>query len=300
MADDWDSQVGNLSDNVNPSTINRLNMIRDMYDRIGLKDIFDTIILEQMVRDPNQTSREILNLGVVQNSEVYKTRFKANETRIANGLKPLPPIEFVQLEETYKQYMQQAGLPAGFYDKSEDFQDWIGKGVAATEVQSRVQMAADAYNTLAANDPGQLQALRDMYGVERDGVMAYFLDPDRAVPLLEKQKQLAASKIAGAANNFGVTASKDQAETLAAKGVSEPEARERFRGVAGDAQQLDKYGDLYGDKISSEEQVNEAFGLQGADEVARRKKKLASQERAAFSGSSGIAQGSLSQKKSGL
>jgi hypothetical protein len=296
----WDTQLGNLSDQTNPTILRRLAIIKDMYSKIGLGELFDTLILEEVVRDPNQTSREVLKSNKIQDSEVYKKRFKANDARVASGLKPLDPVEYVQLEETYKQYMQQAGLPKGFYDNPDDFQDWIGKGVAATEVQGRVQMAADAYQTLEANDPGQLQALRDMYGIGRDGVMAYFLDPDKATPLLEKQNQLAASKIAGAGNNFGVSTAKAQAESLAAKGVTEQEARERYRGISAEADQVAKLGGIYGDGVSSEDQVTEAFGLSGANEVTKRKKKLASQERAAFSGSSGIAQGSLSQKKQAI
>ena len=296
----WDTQLGNLSDQTNPTILRRLAIIKDMYSKIGLGELFDTLILEEVVRDPNQTSREVLKSNKIQDSEVYKKRFKANDARLANGMKPLDPVDYVQLEETYKQYMQQAGLPKGFYDNPDDFQDWIGKGVAATEVQGRVQMAADAYQTLEANDPGQLQALRDMYGVGRDGVMAYFLDPDKATPLLEKQNQLAASKIAGAGNNFGVSTAKAQAESLAAKGVTEQEARERYRGISAEADQVSRLGAIYGDSVSSEDQVTEAFGLSGANEVTKRKKKLASQERAAFSGSSGIAQGSLSQKKQAI
>ena len=296
----WDTQLGNLSDQTNPTILRRLAIIKDMYSKIGLGELFDTLILEEVVRDPNQTSREVLKSNKIQDSEVYKKRFKANDARLANGMKPLDPVDYVQLEETYKQYMQQAGLPKGFYDNPDDFQDWIGKGVAATEVQGRVQMAADAYQTLEANDPGQLQALRDMYGIGRDGVMAYFLDPDKATPLLEKQNQLAASKIAGAGNNFGVSTAKAQAESLAAKGVTEQEARERYRGISAEADQVSRLGAIYGDSVSSEDQVTEAFGLSGANEVTKRKKKLASQERAAFSGSSGIAQGSLSQKKQAI
>lgn len=296
----WDTQLGNLSDQTNPTILRRLAIIKDMYSKIGLGELFDTLILEEVVRDPNQTSREVLKSNKIQDSEVYKQRFKSNDARIASGLKPLDPLEYVQLEETYKQYMQQAGLPKGFYDNPDDFQDWIGKGVSTAEVQGRVQMAADAYQTLEANDPGQLQALRDMYGVGRDGVMAYFLDPDKATSLLEKTNQLNASKIAGAGNNFGVSTAKAQAESLAAKGITEQEARERYRGISAEADQVAKLGGIYGDSVSSEDQVTEAFGLSGANEVTKRKKKLASQERAAFSGSSGIAQGSLSQKKQAI
>lgn len=300
MADDWDAQSGNLSDKTNPSTLLRLDIIKKMYEKIGLGEIFGTIILEQIIQDPTRTSREILSSRVVQDSAPFKARFKANATREANGLKPLDPLEYVQLEETYGQYMKQAGLPGGFYDSADDFQDWIGKGVSASEVQGRVQMAADAYQTLQANDPGQLKALSDMYGIGRDGVMAYFLDPDKATSLLEKKNQLDAAKIAGAGNNFGVTTDKVQAETLAAKGVTEQEARERYRGISAEADQVTKLGGIYGDNLTQQDQVTEAFGLSGANEVTKRKKKLASQERAAWSGSSGIVQGSLSQKKQAI
>jgi hypothetical protein len=57
---------------------------------------------------------------------------------------------------------------------------------------------------------------------------------------------------------------------------------------------------LYNSDITQDDLVKEQFGMAGGTDVTAKKKKLASQERAAFSGSSGIAQGSLSQKKQAI
>lgn len=287
------------ADQTNPSVVLRLQEIRAVYDKIGLGGLWDTVLLPAIVRDPTLTSRELLQSGEVTGSEVYKQRFRANAGRVSKGLRALNPLDYVQLEETYKQTMAQAGLPKGFYDNPDDFNNWIENDVAPTEVQGRVAVAAKAYEALATNDPSQLQALRDMYGIERDGVMAYFLDGERALGLLERQQNAAIVKGAGA--NFGVDVSKDRAELLSGKGIGEPEARERFRTIAGETGNAARLGSLYGDDITQSDLVDEAFGVGNAEGVSSRKKKLASQERAQFSGSSGIGQGSLSQKKkSGL
>ena len=301
MADEfnWDDRTGDFSDQTNPSTILRLNLIRDMYTKIGLGDIFNTIILSQIVQDPSRTSREILSSGIVQNSETFKARFKANDERIARGEKPLAPLEYVKLEETFKQYMGQAGLPKGFYDSTDDFQDWIGKGVSAAEVQGRVQVAADAYDAAKANDPGTLQALAEQ-GIDRDHVMAFFLDPDKGGSVVDKAMQLKSAKVQGSGYNFGVNVSKGTADTLAGQGISQQDAQQNFGQVAAQKDSAERLSGVYGDGVSEQDLITESFGMSGAADVSRRKKKLASQERATFGGTSGIGQGSLSQKKQAI
>jgi site-specific DNA-cytosine methylase len=127
--------------------------------------------------------------------------------------------------------------------------------------------------------------------------MAYFLDPDKAIPMATKQSQLQAAKIQGTGYNFGVNSTAAQANQLASQGVSVPEARERFRTVAAEKDDLQRLGDLYGEGFKDSDQVADAFGMDGAEGFQKKKKKLASQERGKFSGTSGIKQGSLDQKK---
>jgi hypothetical protein len=293
---DLQSEYESWNDTTDPAFVARMRIVQKQYARIFGKGtrIFEDTIWPLIVGNPSLTSREIFQYEEVRNSPVFQERFKANNKRGDDN--QLDPLEYIQLEETYKNEMQRAGLPKGFYDDPSDFEDWIGKDVAPNEVTGRVQMAADAYATVAANDPGTLRALAEQ-GVDRDYVMAYFLDPDKATPLVTKQSQLQAAKIQGTGYNFGIEMGADQSSQLANQGISVPEARERFRTVAAEKEDLSRLANLYGEGFTDSEQVADAFGMDGAEGFQKKKAKLASQERGKFSGTSGIKQGSLNQKK---
>ena len=288
----------NFGNTTNPSVVVRLKMIRETYEKLGLGDLWDEYILPAVVRDPSLSSSEILASGELQQTKAYKTRFKANEARVANGKNALSPLDYIQLEETYKQAMSQAGLPKGFYDDPSDFQNWIGNDVAPAEVQGRVAMAADAYTMLAENDPGTLKSLQDWYGIERDGVMAYFLDGDKAVSLLEKQKIQRQARLGGAAARHDVTVDASTANFMDSQGVQETD--QRFQQVGQETDAATRLGGLYQDGFGQKELVDEAFGTSGAVDANRKRKKLVSTEKAAFSGSSAVSQQSLAQRKQAL
>ena len=59
---------------------------------------------------------------------MYKKRFKANEARRKAGLAELTPGTYIALEDQYRKLMQEAMLPAGFYDNPEDFTGLIEAG----------------------------------------------------------------------------------------------------------------------------------------------------------------------------
>jgi hypothetical protein len=290
------NEMNGYTDDTDPAFVIRMNITKKMYERIFGSDstLFDRVLRPLIVANPSLSSREVMSYNAVQDDEEYQKRFRGNDARGVDD--QLFPLEYIKLEETYANAMAQAGLPKGFYDSPDDFEDWIGKSVAPSEVQSRVAMAADAYTTVAANDPGTLRALAEQ-GVDRDYVMAYFLDPDKATPLVTKQSQLQAAKIQGTGYNFGIEMGADQSSQLANQGISVPEARERFRTVAAEKEDLSRLANLYGEGFTDSEQVADAFGMDGAEDFQAKKKKLASQERGKFSGTSGIKQGSLNQKK---
>ena len=290
------NEMNGYTDDTDPAFVIRMNITKKMYERIFGSDstLFDRVLRPLIVANPSLSSREVMSYNAVQDDEEYQKRFRGNDARDVDD--QLFPLEYIKLEETYANAMAQAGLPKGFYDSPDDFEDWIGKSVAPSEVQSRVAMAADAYTTVAANDPGTLRALAEQ-GVDRDYVMAYFLDPDKATPLVTKQSQLQAAKIQGTGYNFGIEMGADQSSQLANQGISVPEARERFRTVAAEKEDLSRLANLYGEGFTDSEQVADAFGMDGAEGFQAKKKKLASQERGKFSGTSGIKQGSLNQKE---
>jgi hypothetical protein len=56
---------------------------------------------------------------LLQDTSEYKQRFQGNEARKAAGLPVLSPAEYLSTEASYRQIMQSAGLPSGFYDREE-------------------------------------------------------------------------------------------------------------------------------------------------------------------------------------
>jgi hypothetical protein len=95
------------------------------------------------------------------NTPEYKARFAANDTRIKNGLAALKPADYVSAENSYRQVLQQYGLPSGFYDSPKDFNDFIGKDVSPNELNTR---AAAAQRVWLSNDDATKETWRTGMG----------------------------------------------------------------------------------------------------------------------------------------
>jgi len=256
-------------------------------------------------------------LSAIYNSQAYKERFKANEmirARMANGKgrpgdRLLTPKEYIDLEESYKTVMQDAGMPTGFYDQQEDFTNMIAGGVSVAELKSRVDTAFEALNFA---DENVKKALKDNYGLTTSEMVAYLLDPTRATPLLMGkqgvnefglndrvglQKTYRAADLSGTQRRLGQGDSKALSEEIVNLGM-EGQAKQAFGQAAQQADDVRRLGALYGDNsLGFESVVRESLGLQGGTEAGRKRKKLASKERAAFSGQSALDRTSLRRRK---
>ena len=266
---------------------------RARFDEFGIGGLWDQF--RALLSAGYGKSDPALVLQQLSGTPEYKARFKGNEARKRAGLAELNPAQYVALENQYRDFMATAGLPKGFYDSKDDFTRWIENDVSPMEAQSRV---ASAKRAAASVDPGYLSAMSRMYGVGQGEIAAYFLDSDKATALLERQAD--AAVVAGAGENVGVSVDVQTAEVIGSQGVGLQQAQQQFGMVADERQAAGRLGDLYGSAISTDDLVRESFHLGGGADVSARKRGLASQERAAFSGTSGIGQQSLSKKKQGL
>lgn len=225
---------------------------------------------------------------LLQDTTEYKTRFAGNEIRKKQGLPVLSPGEYLATEASYKQIMQAAGMPPGFYDQSSDFNNWIGKNISPSEIQSRVDMATQA--TVLAN-PEYRKALNAM-GISDSGVTAYFLDTNRALPYL--QKAAATAAIGSEALRSDLKFDKAYAEKLALEGVTSDQARQGYAQIALEQNTLGNLGDIYNQDYGQRE-AEEAL-IRGQAGALRRRQDLINQERANFSGAAGAARGGLAQR----
>lgn len=227
---------------------------------------------------------------LLQDTKEYKARFAANEARTKAGLPVLSPADYINTENAYRQLLRSSGLPEGFYDSNKDFTEWIAKDVSPTEIQSRVDLATQA--TALAN-PYFKQALNQM-GIDDGHMAAYFLDVDRALPLL--QKAAATAQVGGAALAQGLTFDKTFAEQLATSGVSASEAQQGFSQVAQELGTMKELGNIYGQHWSQQESEQSVFGTSAG--ASAKKAGLVGQERGAFGGASGGAKAGLGQSQS--
>lgn len=227
---------------------------------------------------------------LLQDTKEYKDRFAANDARIKAGLPVLSPADYINTENAYRQLLRQSGLPAGFYDSNSDFTDWISKDISPTEIQSRVDLATQA-TTLA--NPFYKQALNQI-GIADGDMAAYFLDPDRAVPLL--QKAAATAAVGSAALSQGLTFDKTYAEQLATSGITASQAQQGYQQVGAELGTLSNLGSIYGQAWTQRESEEAVFGT-GAQAGAK-KAGLVGQERGAFGGGTGTAKAGLNQSQS--
>lgn len=226
---------------------------------------------------------------LLQDTPEYKQRFAANDARVKAGLPVLSPADYINTENAYRQTLRQAGLPSGFYDSPSDFTDWIAKDVSPTEIKSRADLATQA--TALAN-PFYKQALNQM-GIDDAHMAAYFLDPDKSLPLLQKAASTAA--IGGEALQQGLTFNQSYAEQLATSGVTAAQAHQGFSQVAQELGTMQALGSTYGQQWNAQTGAEAVFGTSAA--AAQEKAGLIGAEKGAFGGTAGGARSGLSQSK---
>lgn len=225
---------------------------------------------------------------LLQDSKEYKERFSGNEARKKAGLPVLSAGEYLSVETSYRQIMQSAGLPSGFYDQPSDFSNWIGKNLSPSEVQSRVDLATQA--TVLAN-PNYRKALNQI-GISDSQLTAYFLDSSRALPYL--QKAAATAAIGGEALSQGLTFDTAYAEQLALKGIGAEEARQGYSTVASELESMSNLGKIYGEEWGQRESEKAVF--EGEAGAIQKKGRLLSRERGQFTGGVGGGRAGLAQQ----
>lgn len=234
-------------------------------------------------------------------TDAYKQRFAANADRIAAGLKALSPAEYIGLEDQYQNIMRNYGLPASYYTKDSmgrqaGFEKFLAGDVSAAELEDRI---ATAQKRVINAAPEVTDALKRFYpDINNADILAYTLDPKNALENIKRK--VTAAEIGGAALGFGLGTEVSAAENLAKYGVTGQQAREGYSTIS---QVLPRGGQLaaiYGESPYTQQTAEqEVFGLAGATEAAKQRKKLVGLEKAAFSGQTGAAQGALGRERAG-
>lgn len=301
------SEISSLVKSYTSDVLNRMSQEEKTAERLSayniLKMEFDQYGLGSLVTDIkdlliNDTPTSEFGLRL-RGTDAYKTRFKANEARIAAGLAALSPAEYVALEDQYQNVMRNYGLPASYYTKDTTgkqvgFEKFIAGDVSATELEDRI---ATAQNRVLNANPEVSTALKAFYpDIQNGDILAYALDPSQGLENIKRK--VTAAEIGGAAIAQGLTTGAERAMQLAGYGVTKEQAQQGFQTVAGIAPRAQQLSGIYKqDQYGQTQAEQEVFGLAGAEEATRQRKKLTELEKASFSGSSGTAQGALGRER---
>jgi hypothetical protein len=211
----------------------------------------------------------------------YKTRFAANAARAKKGLAELDPASYLALENDYRRLLQSNGLPPGFYDQTEDFTALLEGDVSPQELQTRVQQG---FRAVQDADPEVKRQMQELYGVSEAGLAAYFLDPEKAAPILTRQAE--AAKIAARAKEQGrIQLLSGTAEEIAARGITAQEAEAGFTAMG---LQEGLYTEMFGEQaLTQQQKVGAALGYDVAGQ--RGIKQRQSARKAEFGGGGSFA-----------
>lgn len=164
---------------------------------------------------------------------------------------------------------RQYGLPESFYDQPEDLARFAMNEVSIAELSRRVAAAAEA---VYSSPPEVRSELERLYGVTPGQVIAWWLDPERAEPLIRQQFTAAQIGAAAQRTGFGLLTA-EEAERLAAQGTTVADATAGFSTLAGAAELMTPL-DLGETEIGRDVQLGAVFGQDAqAQETIRRRRE---------------------------
>jgi hypothetical protein len=237
----------------------------------------------------------------LRDTDAYKKRFAANQARIQKGLRALSEAEYIGLEDQYQDVMRRYGLPESYYTRGdmgrqEGFERFIGGDVSPVELEDRI---SNAQERVLQSAPQVKKMLQQFYpDITNGDILAYALDPQNALNLIKRR--ITAAEIGGAATMAGLATGVNRAEELAQYGVTADQARQGFQAVAGVLPRGSQLAEFYKETPYTQTTAEqEVFGLAGAPEAERQRRRLTQLEQSAFSGQAGVAGGALGRERAG-
>ena len=202
-------------------------------------------------------------MAQVRQTTEYADRFPAMKT-LAGKKRVISEAEYIAFERNAASLERSYGLPVGMLGKDQ-VTKLLENEVSAKELGERVNMAAVGAFDTSVEVKDQF---RDYYGISSGGLTAYFLDPDQALPLLERQ--YVASQIGAEAQiqqfNFDVK----QAERLTEYGITRESARQ---GITNAANQR-AFQSGFGDTVTKDQLIDASLmGDSAAQKSIERVKK---------------------------
>jgi hypothetical protein len=270
---------------------NWIETLKTQYEQAGLGALGDRIIeFVQQGFDP-----ETIDFKIRETPE-FKLRFPANEARKKAGLPVLSLDEYIAAENAYQSVFRQAGFAKGFYDTKDDFTKFIENDISPSELKQRVDIASLSVDNA---DPYFVDSLQRLYGIPKADMVAYALDPERALPFINRQVQ--AAQFGGEAARQGLSIDRSMAETYTGLGVTQTQARQGFEQVAEILPTAQRLSSITPEAapVGLGETTSAVFGGEQSADYKQRIRRLSEIEQSRFAGQSGVGRGSLTQQTQG-
>lgn len=240
-----------------------IQTLQAAFAQYGLQSLFPRI--EDYAR------RDLTEDGILielRNTPEYKQRFPAIEALAQKG-RVITEAEYIAFERNAAQLERAYGLPAGMLDK-DAVTNLLTNEVSARELEERVTLAAAA---AFQTTPEMRDTFRRFYGIDSGGLTGYFFEPDKALPLLNKQ--FVSSQIGAQAAMQDITIESRLAEELSMAGVDEARAREgfgqvsRLRGLSAGRGDVATQQQLIGAEFMNQQESADAVRRAAASRVGR-------------------------------
>lgn len=210
---------------------NAIATLKATLESLGMNSLYDRVVgFVKEGYDPDAV------MVLIRTTPEYKTRFPAMEALAKKG-RAISEAEYISYEQTAAGLERRYGLPSGML--MGNVTDLLTNEVSASELNDRVLLASAA----AIQAPDDIKnTFQQYYGIDQGGMTAYFLDPDIATPLLEKQYASAVIGTEAARQGIGINAY--GAENLQSLGISQEQARTGFANVAASRGFTEGRGDI--------------------------------------------------------
>jgi hypothetical protein len=259
----------------------------DQLRQWGLEELVDD--LDRLIKQGLDAPAVTINL---QATEAYQKRFAGNEQRRKKGLPVLNPAEYIAAENSYQSVLRGYGLPTSFYDSRDDFHEFIGNDVSPEELNDRAGIAQQIW---LSKDAGTRDVWRSFYGLSDGAAIASILDPDRALPVVQRMAN--AARFGAQAKSQGLQADKDRLERYADMGLSEGAIAEGFGQIGATLAADQKIAQRFGTSITQAEREKES--IEGSADAMRKRSSLYQNETALFQQKASAGEGALSRTRSG-
>ena len=199
----------------NPAIPGAKELVQQFLDQYGLGALGGWAWMTYIGAGGGTTGMDAIT-AELPNQPQFKARFPAYEQLRREG-RAMSINDMLSYEQSARQIFHAAGIPAGFYDQPSDFAKFMLGDVSTSELQQRVQDA----QTLVMNSPADVRAqAKTLFGLDNGHLIAHFLDPNVAEPIL--QKQVTASQLGAEAQRADLgQLTRQQAMGLAQFGVTQ-------------------------------------------------------------------------------